>query len=59
MVNAGTNANDGETSAKGEATQGDSRNPLQRLQESLRSRFGQEAIRAEAEFNRRMEQAAI
>ena len=55
MVNACTNANKGETSATGEATQRDSRTPLQKQRDALRRRFGQEAIRIEAEVNRRME----
>ncbi len=59
MVNACTNANDEETSARGDAMQGNSRNPLQKLWDALRRRFGQEAIRAEAEITRKMEQAAI
>ena len=54
-VNAGTNANDGETSSMGEATQRDSRTPLQKLRNALRRRFGQETIRAEAEITGRME----
>jgi hypothetical protein len=58
VVNAGTNANDDKTSATGEATQQDSRTPLQKLRDALRRRFVQQTNRAEAEITRSIEHTA-
>jgi len=58
VVNAGTNADDGEASVGSEATQQDSRTQLHKLRDAIRRRFGQQTIRSKAEITVNMEHTA-